>query len=543
MQKLVRNMKPNCLEDITALVALYRPGPLGTGMDVDFVERKFGRQEVSYYDPSLTELIQPILKDTYGLILYQEQIMQISRAVGGFTPGQADTLRKAMGKKQKDVMDKMKSKFVDGAENKHIRREVADMLFGVMEKFAEYGFNKSHSAAYAYVAYQTAYLKANYPVEYMAALISSVMSTQDKVPLYVGEARRMKIRILPPDINQSIDNFSVREQNIRFGLGAVKNLGTTAIENILNERKEHGPFESIFDFCKRVDLRIVNKRSIESLIKAGAFGELHPNRQQLVASLDAIMDTATRDQKARNNGQISLFDMVEDLDFTSTPPLVEIEEYGWEELLHLEKEVIGLYVSGHPLDLVRQQVEAFALHTINELEELEEGREVTLAGLVVERRAITTRNGSNMLALKVEDLTGQTEITVFAKDLEKWRSFLETHDKLLIKAKIRPRRDENDGLSLMFNSAHSLLEMPTLRLTYPQFEAKRLTQLKCVLQEYPGQTPVLLCSQEHPGYMVAVGSDFWITPDDKLMEILQRSLGTDQVYLEGVKRPESVAIG
>jgi DNA polymerase-3 subunit alpha len=533
MQKLVRNMKPNCLEDITALVALYRPGPLGTGMDVDFVERKFGRQEVSYYDPSLTELIQPILKDTYGLILYQEQIMQISRAVGGFTPGQADTLRKAMGKKQKDVMDKMKSKFVDGAENNHIRREVADMLFGVMEKFAEYGFNKSHSAAYAYVAYQTAYLKANYPVEYMAALISSVMSTQDKVPLYVGEARRMKIRILPPDINQSTDNFSVREQNIRFGLGAVKNLGSTAIENIIHERKENGPFASIFDFCKRVDLRIVNKRSIESLIKAGAFGELHPNRQQLVASLDAIMDTATRDQKARNNGQISLFDMVEDLDFTSTPPLVEIEEYGWEELLNLEKEVIGLYVSGHPLDVVKEQVEAFGLHQTHELEELEEGREVTIAGLVVERRPISTRTGKNMLVLKIEDMTGQAEVIVFSKQLEQWNNFLHENDKLLVKATIKPRRDDNDSLSVSFNSAVSLSNMSFLKVTFHEFDLQDLTGVKYVLTNHSGETPVLFCSLKDPGYMLSLGSDFWVTPNEALLNNLRKRPSIKSVILEG----------
>jgi DNA polymerase-3 subunit alpha len=533
MQKLVRRLMPNNIEDITALVALYRPGPLGSGMDVDFVERKFGRQQVTYYDPSLEEMIKPMLKDTFGLILYQEQIMQISRTVADFTPGEADNLRKAMGKKQADVMAKMKAKFIDGSEKKQIRREVAENLFNVMEEFAKYGFNKSHSAAYAYVAYQTAWLKANYPVEYMAALISSVMSTQDKVPLYVGEARRMKIRILPPDINESINNFSVFDKNIRFGLGAVKNLGAAAIENILADRKANGPFTSFYDFCSRVDLRVCNKRSLESLIKAGAFDGILDNRNMLLHNLDNTMGAANDAQKHKNMGQTSFFELdgAADLDFERAPRLIEAPESDRETLLIYEKEVIGIYVSGHPLDMVKEQVQAFAQHSVIDLPELEEGRETTLAGLVVERRIKTNDKNENMLFLKIEDLTGEIEIFVAPKTFEKFRTLLEGEDKLLLKAKIRPKRDDTEPPRLALFGVYSLMQLETLRLRFPEYDVRRLTALRCLLQDFPGETPVVILSEQEPENAIAVGCDFWIQPEEKLLNRLVKSLGEANVTL------------
>ncbi|MGE3728095.1 MAG: DNA polymerase III subunit alpha [Candidatus Sericytochromatia bacterium] len=533
MQKLVRRLMPSNIEDITALVALYRPGPLGSGMDVDFVERKFGRQQVTYYDPSLEEMIKPMLKDTFGLILYQEQIMQISRTVAGFTPGEADNLRKAMGKKQADVMAKMKAKFIEGSEKNGIRKDVSENLFNVMEEFAKYGFNKSHSAAYAYVAYQTAWLKANYPVEYMAALISSVMSTQDKVPLYVGEARRMKIRILPPDINESIHNFSVFDKNIRFGLGAVKNLGAAAIENILADRKANGPFTSFYDFCSRVDLRVCNKRSLESLIKAGAFDGILDNRNMLLHNLDNTMGAANDAQKHKNMGQTSFFELdgAADLDFERAPRLLEVPESDRETLLIHEKEVIGIYVSGHPLDMVKEQVQAFAQHSVIDLPELEEGRETTLAGLVVERRIKANDKNENMLFLKIEDLTGEIEIFVAPKTFEKFRTLLEGEDKLLLKAKIRPKRDDTEPPRLALFGVYSLMQLETLRLRFPEYDVRRLTALRCLLQDFPGETPVVILSEQEPENAIAVGCDFWIQPEEKLMNRLVKSLGEKNVTL------------
>ncbi len=531
MQKLVRRLMPDNIEDIIALVALYRPGPLGSGMDVDFVERKFGRQEISYYHDKLTVLLEPILKDTYGLILYQEQIMQISRAVAGFTPGEADTLRKAMGKKLLDVMAKMREKFIVGARDKEIPDKVSEELFGVMEEFAKYGFNKSHSAAYGYVAYQTAFLKANYPVAYMAALISSVMGTQDKVPVYVAEARRMQINILAPDVNESLNSFSVDTKNIRFGLGAIKNLGSNAIENVIEVRDEGGPFKSLFDFCSRVDLRVVNKRAIESLIKAGAFTSVHNNRRELMENLSTMVSLAAQDQKQKSNGQISLFDLVGDEDFTQEPEMQPFEEYDWEEMLNFEKEAIGLYVSGHPLDKEAEMVEAFSRHTAIELQDIESGRETAIAGIVMGRRPVITKKGAHMLILSFEDLTGPIEVVVFPRTYEKCKEMLLSEDRLLIKGKVGERRDDSDSTSLILDAAYAMRDLSTLTLNFQHFDLKELTAVRYALQEYPGETPVMLKAESHPQDMVAVGVDFWVTPEPALLERLRKHLGEDQVQL------------
>lgn len=532
MQKLVRRLMPDNIEDIIALVALYRPGPLGSGMDVDFVERKFGRQEISYYHDKLTPLLESILKDTYGLILYQEQIMQISRAVAGFTPGEADTLRKAMGKKLLDVMAKMREKFIVGARDKEIPDKVSEELFGVMEEFAKYGFNKSHSAAYGYVAYQTAYLKANYPVAYMAALISSVMGTQDKVPIYVAEARRMNINILAPDVNESLNSFSVDTKNIRFGLGAIKNLGSNAIDNVLEVRAEGGAFKSLYDFCSRVDLRVVNKRAIESLIKAGAFTSVHDNRQELMTNLGTMVSLAAQAQKQKSNGQISLFDLVEQDDtFSQEPEMETAEEYEWEEKLNFEKEAIGLYVSGHPLDKEAEMVEAFSRHSAIELQDIESGRETAIAGIVMGRRPVITKKGAHMLIMNFEDLTGPIEVVVFPRTYEKCKEIVLNEDRLLIKGKVGERRDDSDSTSLILDAAYPMRDLSTLTLTFPHFDLKELTAVRYALQEFQGETPVMLKAKSHPGEMVAVGVDFWVKPENALLERLRKHLGDENVHL------------
>lgn len=532
MQKLVRSMKPSTLEDIIALVALYRPGPLGSGMDKTYVKRKFGEEEVSYYHDSLTSFLEPILKETYGLILYQEQIMQVSRALGGFTPGEADALRKAMGKKKADVMAKMKAKFVDGAEKNGIARDVSGELFGIMEEFAKYGFNKSHSAAYGYVAYQTAYLKANYPVEYMAALISSVMSTQDKVPIYVGESRRMNIKILPPDINESHNIFRVKKDKILFGLGAVKNLGESAIENIIAEREENGPFTSIFDFCTRVNLTVVNKRAVESLIKVGAFSNLHPNRKQLVETLDDLMSSATRIQKNKDKGQISLFELeaAEDMAFEQAPPLKEVEEYPWQEMLEEEKQVLGIYASGHPLTPIENQVNAYALHQVLDLPTLDDGRETTLAGMMMDKTVRLTRKNKEMMIIKFEDLSGAIEIFVFPRTFEKYKEVLMANDIVLIRGKVRS--NEENPLQVMLEDVRPLSQLSALKLTFPTFKIPQLTALKEVLAKFPGETPVMLLSQTDPQHMIVTGCDFWVSPEERLMEHLKKHLGQNNVYID-----------
>lgn len=535
MQKLVRALVPNVFEEIIALVALYRPGPLGSGMVDEFVERKHGRKPITYPD-TLKELLEPILKDTYGLIIYQEQIMQIAQTIAGYTLGQADILRKAMGKKKVDVMAKQRIMFVDGAKAKGINPKLAEELFDIMEEFAKYGFNKSHSAAYAFISYQTAYLKANYPVEYMAALISSVMGTQDKVPFYVNEARQMNILILPPDINQSHSDFTVRGEKIRFGLSAVKNVGSAAVDNIIDNREEFGEFKSIFDFCERVDLRVVNKRALESLIKAGAFDLLHDNRKQLIESVDEITTKAAKANSKKNENQTSLFELegAETIDLGDQITFPDVEDYGFDEKLEQEKEVIGIYVSGHPLDQVQHHIERFARHTIVEAQEFEEEREVIIGGHIMTKKMLTTRKkGDTMAVLQFEDLTGNMPVVVFPKAWAEFGEVLDAETKFLITGVIGRKRDENEPNQIILNHVRPLEQIKTLNLTFETFEIRRLTALRLLLQEYPGDVPVMLYSTGDEESAVAVGCDFWIKPEEKLMNKLCRALGQTNVQLSG----------
>jgi len=309
MRDLVKRLKPESMEDITALLALYRPGPLGSGMIEDFINGKRGIVEIKYAHPRL----EPILKETYGVIVYQEQVMKIASELAGFTLGQADILRKAMGKKQKGVMEKQRELFIKGAQKNNIKKNTAAEIFDLIAYFAGYGFNKSHSVSYAFISYQTAYLKTHYTIEYMASLLTSIMGNNDKVALYIKECRNMNIEILPPDINQSLVNFTVvGGKAIRFGLAAVKNVGEKAIKSIIEERKRNSNFTSLLDFCQRVDLRVVNKRVIESLIKCGAFDSIGARRSQLLAALDVSLKNGQEYQKSKRNGQTSIFDLFED---------------------------------------------------------------------------------------------------------------------------------------------------------------------------------------------------------------------------------------
>jgi DNA polymerase-3 subunit alpha len=338
MRDLVKRLKPENMEDITALLALYRPGPLGSGMIEDFISGKKGKVKIKYPHPCL----EPILKETYGVIVYQEQVMKIASELAGFTLGQADILRKAMGKKQKGVMERQRELFIKGAQKNNIKKNTAAEIFDLIAYFAGYGFNKSHSVSYAFISYQTAYLKTHYTIEYMASLLTSIMGNNDKVALYIKECRNMNIEILPPDINQSLVNFTVVEgKAIRFGLAAVKNVGKKAIESIIEERKRNPNFISLLDFCQRVDLRVVNKRVIESLIKCGAFNFIGVKRSQLLAVLDVTLKSGQEYQKSKRNGQISLFDLFEKSNSDKgggsyQDKLPDISEFSKNELLAME---------------------------------------------------------------------------------------------------------------------------------------------------------------------------------------------------------------
>ncbi len=429
MKDLLVKLKPSCFEDIIAVCALYRPGPLGSGMVDDFIDRKHGRKPVTYELPEL----KPILKDTYGVIVYQEQVMQIARSLGGYSLGGADLLRRAMGKKDAVEMARQKEHFLAGAGEKNIDLKKAEAIFDLMAKFAEYGFNKSHSAAYALLAYQTAYLKTHYPVEFMAALLTEDMENTDKVIKNITDCRDMGIEVLPPDINASDRSFKVLEHSLRFGLGAVKNVGTSAVEAIL-EARETAPFQDLFDFCERVDLRRVNKRVVESLIKCGAFDSTGAKRAQVMAALESAMELGQKIQKEKDSAQVSLFGTDEMIkgNANGLGTLPDIPEWGEKELLAFEKEAIGFYITGHPLARHEADVKRLVTADTSTLAEKPDRSEVRICGIVASLSEKITKKGDRMAFAVLEDRLGSVEIMVFPDVYAKASEFLKTDEPLLV---------------------------------------------------------------------------------------------------------------
>jgi DNA polymerase-3 subunit alpha len=398
------------LADLTALVALYRPGPLGSGMADDFIQARHGLKTNAYLHP----MLEPILQETYGVILYQEQVMRIASVMGGFSLGEADLVRRAMGKKKPEVLAAMRQQFVQGALAQGVEPDIAGQVFDLMEYFSGYGFNKSHSAAYALVVYQTAYFKANYPQEYMAALLTSVMGNNDKVGLYIEECRRLGLKILHPDINRSGASFIPEGPDIRFGLMGIKNVGLGAIDKIIEERDREGAYRSLADFYHRVSNQLVNRKVIESLIRSGALDFCGTGRKTLLAMLEQLTERGGRTSGAKN--QLNLLD----LGFEEPqPPPSAIPEFAPRELLLQEKEYLGIYLSGHPLDSWVEKFRVNGIVPLAELEEEGEIKEVLIGGIAADWREQTTRKGLAMATFRLEDLTGSVEIVVFPKLYEK----------------------------------------------------------------------------------------------------------------------------
>jgi DNA polymerase-3 subunit alpha len=410
MKDLLVRLKPETFDDVIALVALYRPGPMESGMIDDYVARKHGKKKVEYLLPQL----EPILKETYGVIVYQEQVMKIASDLANYSMAEADDLRKAMGKKIVSIMAEHRQRFVNGAAENGIAAEQAAPIFSLMEKFGGYGFNKSHSAAYALIAYQTAYLKAHFPVEFMASLLTSEMHSTDGVVKYIAECRSHGISVLPPDINYSDKTFAVDGDKIRFGLVAVKNVGEAAIDAIIEVRDDQG-FSSLFDFCERVDLKKVNKRVIESLIKCGAFDSTGAKRSQMMAALEDALDYGQRVQKERLDPQIGLFDGVVNPRVINSPALPEIEEWSENQRLAFEKESIGFYISGHPLKRYEELLDKFTNANAISIKEIKNGGAVRIGGLIRGTKIIKTKRGDLMAFVTIEDLHGAVEATVFSR--------------------------------------------------------------------------------------------------------------------------------
>ncbi len=496
MRALLTDMKPEVFSDLIALVALYRPGPLESGMVSDFVNTKHGRMAATYPLPQL----EPILKETYGVIVYQEQVMKIANVLANYSLGDADNLRRAMGKKIPEVMEEQRGKFLAGAKENSIPLDKAEYIFDLMAKFAGYGFNKSHSAAYAYIAYQTAYLKAHYPSPFMAALLSLDMNNTDKVVLYINECKDHDIEILPPDINESFKDFTVINDRIRFGLAAVKNVGGAALDSIIEVREADGPYKSLEDFCCRVDGSRVNRRVIESLIKAGAFDSLGAKRSQLFAILDQAMERAKAAQRDRESGQISLFAALpaaaREEDAGQSIPLPDTPEWDEREKLAMEKETVGFYITGHPLDNVRQEIKAVADTDCAGLAEWGDGQPVRVGGLVRTFKAHKSKKGDPMGFVTLEDTSGAVEVVVFPNAYAECAPLLSGTDPIVVQGKLE--KDERgpkiiaDAVDPLTVAREKYTAGARVVLRSDQVGRRKMEDLKKVFLNFHGPCPLAL---------------------------------------------------
>ncbi len=557
VRDFLRELKVGRFEDLVATVALCRPGP----MENIPLYLQAKAQGATYPHP----LLEPVLKDTYGIMIYQEQIMQVAAIMAGFSLGQADLLRRAMGKKLPAEMARLRSTFVEGCLQRGHSRELAEHLFDLVEKFAGYGFNKAHSVAYAWVAYQTAYLKAHYPVQFMAALLTSVMGSAEKVALYVDECRRLGIPILPPDVDRSRARFSVEPLHrgglaaasgaegglgrnaspglaIRFGLAAIRNVGQAAVEAMVAVRERTGSFRSLRDFCERVESRHVTRKALESLIKAGAFDQFGARRAQLLAVLDQTLEGAQAVQRNRTAGQISLFDSAAaDLAAADAATagavglgpgrddLPDIAEFPKQRLLAMEKETAGLYLSGHPLQGYRRELERRTTHAIAALGECREGEMVTIGGLPVETKQIATRSGDPMLFAQMEDLTGQVEVVIFPRLFERSGKLVKPDAALLVRGRIA-RQEE--GVKVLAEELRLLAGSGRLyvKVNAPE-DSRDVLELRHVLRAHHGTTPVYLYFPDRRK-MIEAHADLWVTPSPELLEEIEALLGPGTVLRE-----------
>lgn len=524
MTNLVKDLQPKGFVDLIPTVALYRPGPLGSGMVTDFIDGLHGKKEVVYMHP----LLEPILKETFGVVLYQEQVMQIVQVLAGFTLGQADLLRRAMGKKKHELLMAQKESFLAGCANNGIDAPLANHIFDLLTHFADYGFNKSHSASYGLLAWQTAYLKAHYPVEFMAGVLTSIMDKTDKIPVYIRLCHQMKIRILPPDINSSAATFSIESGAIRFGLAAVRNVGENAIAVLEHVREEGGPFRSLVDFCTRVDLRILNKRAIESLIKCGAFDSLGIDRNHLLASLNAAVTDAARRQRDLLSGQIGLFgdeamaEIQQIGDFDDVPLCTPRERLIWE------KEATGFYITGHPLE--DNQETLSHLQPIGQIAAAvrRDRQLMRVGGILTSTKRFTTKKGDTMLFADLEDFTGTLEITVFPRVFYAHVSDLEPDQVVVIQGRVDTA---GDAPKLLADEIWRIDDYRTSYYLTPPQDADRAAlweKMKDVFAAHTGDHPVYVQSD---GRWRRLDETYWIDGTPEVRAELSTLLGETSVRI------------
>ncbi len=483
LRRILTEMKPSCFEDIIAVIALYRPGPLGSGMVEDFISRKHHQQKIEYLHPSL----EPLLKETYGVILYQEQVMSIASVIASFNMGEADVLRRAMGKKKPQELMALREKFINGAQNNQVDTHISTRLFDLMESFAGYGFNKSHSAAYAVISYQTAWLKAHFPAEYMCAFLTSVIDNQDKVVFYLGECQRLGIEFLPPDINESFENFTVASQGIRFGLGAIKNVGLNTVKAIVRERKS-APFATLFDFCCRVDLSQINKRVLENLILAGCFDNLGQTRKQCLSIMDECLQLAAQIRANENSNQLSLF--AENDTMVIEPVPSGSGEMELADLLRLEKEVLGFYVSADPLDEFSSVLPLVTTWQLKELTPAADEEYVRVAGTVVNLEKRRSKKGEQYARFSLEDHGVRMEMLLFPSSFGHNIETLQSHRAVIVEGFFDNREEQPKVIARKVFPLNQGIEELHIRLTGNDRQERE--KILRILKKHPGTVDVVL---------------------------------------------------
>ncbi|MCF8045049.1 MAG: DNA polymerase III subunit alpha [Desulfarculaceae bacterium] len=533
MKDLIRRLKPEYFTDIVALVALYRPGPLESGMADSYVERKHGRQKVEYLFPQLEQ----VLKETYGVILYQEQVMKIAGLLANYSMADADGLRKAMGKKKLDMMEEHRKLFMKGAEENGLDLTNAAKLFDLMEKFGGYGFNKSHSAAYALISYQTAYLKAHFPVEFIAALMTSEMNNTDNILKYLDECKTHDIEILPPDINESAANFSVDNNRIRYGLAAVKNVGEAAIEEIIKARNEQGRFESIFDFCEKVGPGKANKKVLESLIKCGAFDSTGDKRSRMAACLEEAIDHGARIHKEKADCQLDLFS---DTDIGVNLPapvsrMPAIEEWEEPELLLYEKESLGFYLTGHPLEKYEALIQKYCNAASDTLEECTDSRSVRMGGIIRPVKELKTKKGDMMAFAMIEDTRGGTEVVVFPDTYVDAHNLIKEEAAVLVEGSVQKRESSTNLIAEKIipieQAEQEWTASMVIQLDASSCDKETVARLKRIADRYPGECSayIAVAVPDKPRVIVQLPEDCSVACDPDFLKEVEELLGSGAV--------------
>ena len=540
MKDLLKRLRPDCFDDLVAVLALYRPGPLGSGMVDSYVRRKHKEEPIHYPHPTL----EPILNESLGVILYQEQVMRISNVLSSFTLNEADNLRKAMGKKQPEVLARFKERFVQGAESNGVADKTAAEIFDLIEYFAGYGFNKSHSAAYALITYQTAWLKANYPVEYMAGLLTCEMIQIEKTAEYIEECRAMGIEVLPPDINRSYRQFAVEDGKIRFALAALKGVGDNAMDGLVEEREAHGSFKDLYNLCERIDLRSANKSTIEALIHAGALDSLKGNRAQNSAILEEAIAVGAAAAKDRRMGQGSLFGGMDDIETVDGKPasdLPDIPEFDESDRLAKEKAVLGFFLSGHPLNKHRAEILRFSSVQIADLRSLEDGTEVTVGGMITNVRPVTIRKGRSagqkMAVLRFEDFSSSCDVVMFSELYPKLIDHVGTDMICFFQCEVDRRREEPSlritHMVPLEDARQKLTRKVTLGLEPDDALEMVVPAVHRILRTNPGTLPVYFeyRTPELGQVLIQAGQDFRMRVTEEVLTELEKLLGTERIKL------------